>query len=242
MPKQEMLWKVVRKRTNEDVSMSDRWEDDSQKKGDPNDPWMDWCLGTISWTLCEDWHLSHCNSRTVRPISKSLSTSIWRKFEWTTFSVKTWEPGSEKCIERYAGGSGEKMLESNSSQQVPGSDWMINFVLIQKGSSSGLSTNWDENFADEKPTLTDQPSSLSSSWSQSSSWWDSPSWTQTGTHGTSAIGKTISGMIIGKQIGQDWNALSSSFEHQATGSSGFIKNFKLFENNEFWQSSWVVFL
>ena len=42
-------------------------------------------------------------------------------------------------------------------------------------------------------------------------------------------------------MGQNWNALSSSFKHQATGRSGFIKNFKLFENNESWQSSWVVF-
>ena len=29
--------------------------------------------------------------------------------------------------------SGEKMLESDSSQQVPGSDRMINFILTQKG-------------------------------------------------------------------------------------------------------------
>ena len=84
--------------------MWDRWEDDSQKKGDRNDPWMDWCLGTIFWTHCEDWHPSHCNSRTERPTSKSsLSTSIWRRVERTTLSIKIWVPGTEKMSERYAG-------------------------------------------------------------------------------------------------------------------------------------------
>ena len=70
----------------------------------------------------------------------------------------------------------------------------------KKGSFGGLSTKWAEYFADEKQTSTDQPSSSSFTWTPSSSWWDSPTWTQTGTHGTSAIGKTIwlSGMIIGK--------------------------------------------
>ena len=46
----------------------------------------------------------------------------------------------------------------------------------------------------KRQTLSDEPSSPSSTWTPSSSWWDSPSW----THGTSAIGKTISGLIIGK--------------------------------------------
>ena len=99
MPKQEMLWKVVRKRTNENMYQCGTVGKTIHKKGDPNDPWMDWCLGTIFWTHCEDWHLSHCNSRTERPISKSsLSTSIRRRFEWATLSVKTWVPGTEKMF------------------------------------------------------------------------------------------------------------------------------------------------
>ena len=143
--------------------MWDSWET-IHKKGDPNDPWMDWCFGTIFWTHCEDWHLSHCNSRTERPISKSSwSTSIRRRFEWATLSVKTWVPGTEFFI--ICRSSGVKIWESNSSQQVPESYWMINFILTRKGFLQwGLSTNWAEYFADEKQTLTDQPSSSSSTW------------------------------------------------------------------------------
>ena len=99
MPKQGMLWKVVRKRTNENMYQCRTDGNTIHKKGDSNVPWMDWCLGTIFWTHCEDWHPSHCNSRTERPISKSSSsTSIRRRFEWATLSVKTWVPGTEYCL------------------------------------------------------------------------------------------------------------------------------------------------
>ena len=38
-----------------------------------------------------------------------------------------------KNVRKVSRNSDEKMLESDSSQQVPGSDWMINFILTQKG-------------------------------------------------------------------------------------------------------------
>ena len=141
--------RFVRKRTNKNMYQCGTDGKTIHKKGDPNVPWMDSCLGTIFWTHCEDWHLSHCNSRTERPISKSSwSTSIRRRFEWTTLSVKTWVPGTENFL--ICRSSGEKIWESNSSQQVPESYWVINFILTRKGSFSGLSTNWAEYFADEK--------------------------------------------------------------------------------------------
>ena len=56
-------------------------------------------------------------------VSKSsLSTSIWRRFEWTTLSVKTWVPGTQKCFSKICRSSGEKFCESNSSQQMQRSD------------------------------------------------------------------------------------------------------------------------
>ena len=42
--------------------------------------------------------------------------------------TRNWKTSYKVCRS-----SGEKMLESDSSQQVPGSDWMINFILTQKG-------------------------------------------------------------------------------------------------------------
>ena len=102
------------------------------------------------------------------------------------------DPGTRnrKMSERYAGAVAKRCwnrIHPNKCQEAI--EWSTS-SWHKKGSFSGLSTNWAEYFADEKQTLTDQPSSLSSTWTPSSSWWDSPSWTQTGTHGTSAIGKT----------------------------------------------------
>ena len=149
------------------------------KKGDPHDPWMDWCLGTIFWTHCEDWHLSHCNSRTERPISKSsfLSTSIRRRFEWATLSVKTWVPGTEKCfLKKFAGAVAKRCWNRTHPNKCQKAIEWSTSSWHEKGSFSGLSTNWAEYFADEKQTLTDQPSSSSFTWTPSSSWWDSSNW------------------------------------------------------------------
>ena len=134
MPKQEMLWKVVRKRTHEKMYQC-RTDGKTihKKETEMTHGWTD-ALGTISWSRCEDWHLSHCNSRTERPTSKSsLSTSIWRRVEWTTLSVKIWVPGTEKCFKRYAGAVAKRCWNRTHPTKCQGSDWMINFMLTQKG-------------------------------------------------------------------------------------------------------------
>ena len=92
---------------------------------------------------------------------------------------------------------GEKIRESNSSQQVPESYWTINFILTRKGFLQWLEYELGWILRRRKANLNRSAIIL---FVHLDPELKLVGLNQIGTHGTSAIGKTISELIIGKSV------------------------------------------
>ena len=98
--------------------------------------------------------------RMDHPQRQDLGTRNWKMFKKVCWS------------------SGEKMLESDSSQQVPGSDWLINFILTQKGFLQWLKYELGWILLRRKADLNRSAIILFVYLDPELNWWDSPSRTQ----------------------------------------------------------------